>query len=74
MVAHNGYGIGILSDTSFADIESNDIHGTGGENLYTYAGTNKIVSNTFIGTIVVQGIDSFQAAGSVANGNTIPEA
>lgn len=73
MVARNGCGIGILSDTSFADIESNDIHGTGGENLYTYAGTNKIGSNTFTGTIVVQGIDSFQATGSVASGNTIPE-
>jgi parallel beta-helix repeat protein len=72
VVVRNGCGIGILSDTSHAELELNSIHGTGGENIYTYAGTNKILSNTLTGTMVVEGIDSSQASGSVVSGNKVP--
>jgi hypothetical protein len=72
LAVRNGCGIGILSDSSVATIRSNAVHGTGGENLYTYAGVNRILSNVLTGTMVVQGIDSFQATGSVVSRNKIP--
>ena len=72
LAVRNGCGIGILSDTSAATIRSNAVHGTGGENIYTYAGVNKILSNILTGTMVVQGVDSFKTSGSMVSGNSLP--